>query len=263
MAVALALVFAASGGLIALIELVFMRPLRGRLQRLGDLVRTLDPLPSPPRIRGTDEIEEIRADLRRVMRRLDETRGDLAARRIRAEADSRTDPLTKLYNHRSFARLLLEEWDGAQRARSPLALLILDVDRFKSFNDELGHLVGNQVLEKIAGVIKEGVRRTDLVFRYAGDEFAVILPRTGLEQAVSIAEKIRLRVNSERLDGDGGRQFSVSIGAADLRSEMHAPDDLVQLADRALYQCKEAGRNVVAFPAARAGFRLYGQDEER
>lgn len=243
-------------------EVFFIRPLRGRLQRLSDMIRTLDPTPHPPRVRGADEIESIRADLRRTIRRLEEARGDLSVRRIRAEVDSRTDPLTKLYNHRSFTKYLLEEWESAVRARAPLALLIIDVDRFKSINDDLGHLVGNQALEKIAAAIREAVRGTDLVFRYAGDEFAVILPRTGLEQAVGVAEKIRLRVNAQRIEAQGTvRQLSCSIGAVELRPEMTTPEDLVQLADRALYQAKEAGRNEVAYPAGR-GFRLYGQGRE-
>ena len=240
-----------------------MRPLRRRLLRLSDLIRTMDPTPPPPRLRGRDELEEIRADLRRMMHRLDETRGDLAARRIRAEVDSRTDPLTKLYNHRSFARFILEEWESALRARAPLALLILDVDYFKSVNDELGHLAGNQALEKIAGLIRECVRPTDLVFRYAGDEFAIILPHTGLEQAANLAEKIRLRVNSQRIEGaEGGRQLSLTIGASEMRPEMRSPEELLGLADRALYQGKEAGRNVVACAVGRAGFKLYPRDQE-
>jgi len=192
------------------------------------------------------------------MRRFDETRGDLAVRRIRAEVDSRTDALTGLYNRRSFDRFLLEEWDTAKRARMPVAMLILDVDRFKNYNDTFGHPVGNQVLERLSTLIKESVRATDLLFRYAGDEFAVLLPKTGLEQAVMVAEKIRQRVNEQQLEIEGSpRQLSVSIGAAELLAEMRAPEDLVQLADRALYYSKEAGRNVVSFPYGRGVFRVY------
>jgi len=176
------LAYTAGGGLWALTEIFFIRPLRRRLLRLGDLVRMMDPGPPPPRIRGADELETLRADLRRVMRRFEETRGDLAVQRIRAEVDSRTDPLTKLYNHRSFARFLGEEWEKARRLRAPLALIFIDIDHFKNINDTLGHLVGNEVLERVAGLIKEVIRGTDLVFRYAGDEFAVLLPRTGLDQ---------------------------------------------------------------------------------
>lgn len=262
--VGIAMALSACGGLILLTEACFVRPLRRRLLRLSDLIRTMDPMPPPPRLRGRDELEEIRADLRRMMHRLDETRGDQAARRVRAEVDSRTDPLTKLYNHRSFARLILEEWESALRARAPLALLILDVDYFKSVNDELGHLAGNQALERIAGLIRESVRPTDLVFRYAGDEFAIILPRTGLEQAANLAEKIRLRVNGQRIEGPGGndRQLSLTIGASEMRPEMRSPEELLSLADRALYQGKEAGRNVVACAMGRAGFKLYPLDRE-
>ncbi len=260
--VGIALILLSCGGLILLAEVCFMRPLRRRLLRLSDLVRTMDPAPPPPRLRGRDELEEIRADLRRMMRRLEETRGDLAARRIRAEVDSRTDPLTRLYNHRSFTRYMLEEWESALRARAPLSLLILDVDYFKAVNDELGHLAGNQALEKIAGLIRESVRETDLVFRYAGDEFAIILPRTGLEHAASLAEKIRQRVGSQRIEGAGGsRQLSLTIGAAEMRPEIRSPEELLGLADRALYQGKEAGRNVVACAVGRAGFKLYQQEE--
>lgn len=261
--VGIALAYTACGGLLALTEAFFMRPLRRRLLRLSDLIRTMDPTPPPPRIRGADELEAIRADLRRIMRRLEETRGDLAARRIRAEVDSRTDPLTKLYNHRSFGHFLGEEWERARRLHAPLSLVFIDVDHFKSINDTLGHLAGNEVLERVAGLIKETVRGTDLVFRYAGDEFAAILPRIGLEGAVNLAEKIRLRVNAQRIETpEGGRQLSLSIGVAEARAEMGAPEDLVEMADRALYRAKEAGRNCVAYPAGRGGFRLYGREEE-
>ena len=248
----------AAAATILLAEMVFITPLRHRLRRLSDLLRTMDPTPPPPRVRGTDDLEDIRQELRRMMRRFDETRGDLAMRRIRAEADSRTDALTGLYNRRSFDRFLLEEWDTAKRARMPVAMLILDVDRFKNYNDTFGHPVGNQVLERLSTLIKESVRATDLLFRYAGDEFAVLLPKTGLEQAVMVAEKIRQRVNEQQLEIEGSpRQLSVSIGAAELLAEMRAPEDLVQLADRALYYSKEAGRNVVSYPYGRGVFRVY------
>ena len=248
----------AAAATILLAEMVFITPLRRRLRRLSDLLRTMDPTPPPPRVRGTDDLEDIRQELRRMMRRFDETRGDLAVRRIRAEVDSRTDALTGLYNRRSFDRFLLEEWDTAKRARMPVAMLILDVDRFKNYNDTFGHPVGNEVLERLSTLIKESVRATDLLFRYAGDEFAVLLPKTGLEQAVMVAEKIRQRVNEQQLEIEGSpRQLSVSIGAAELLAEMRAPEDLVQLADRALYYSKEAGRNVVSFPYGRGVFRVY------
>ncbi len=261
--VAFALVFVTSAGLVVLAEFCFMCPLRARLRRLDDLVRAMDPAPPPPRVRGADEIEMLHLDLRRIFRRFDETRGDLAARRVRAEVDSRTDPLTKLYNQRSFARFLMDEWERARRGRAPISLLILDLDRFKSINDELGHLLGNEALERVAAVIRESVRATDLAFRYAGDEFAVILPRTGLEQAVVIAEKIRQRVGGQRVgDEKGGRPLSVSVGAAEMTAETQAAEDLVQMADRALYQSKEAGRNVVSYPAGRSTFRTYRPEGE-
>ncbi|NLG83711.1 MAG: GGDEF domain-containing protein [Firmicutes bacterium] len=257
------LAYTAGGGLWALTEIFFIRPLRRRLLRLGDLVRMMDPGPPPPRIRGADELETLRADLRRVMRRFEETRGDLAVQRIRAEVDSRTDPLTKLYNHRSFARFLGEEWEKARRLRAPLALIFIDIDHFKNINDTLGHLVGNEVLERVAGLIKEVIRGTDLVFRYAGDEFAVLLPRTGLEQAVNLAERLRLRVHAQRLETpEGPRALSLSIGVAELGAQMKEPEDLVEMADRALYRAKEAGRNCVAYPVAQGGFRLCGREEE-
>ncbi|MGE5528667.1 MAG: GGDEF domain-containing protein [Patescibacteria group bacterium] len=260
-AVGLALIYLSCGGLLALAELCFIRPLRRRLIKLDDLIRTLDPSPPPPRIRGADEIELIRLDLRRLFQRLDQARGDMSVRRIRAEVDSRTDPLTRLHNQRSFAGFLAEEWERARRARTSLSLLIIDVDRFKSFNDELGHLVGNQVLERIAAVLKHCARETDLAFRYAGDEFAILLPRAGIEQALAVAEKIRAKVGSQRMEALGQRQMTVSTGAAEIAPEMQSPDDLVQAADRALYFAKEAGRNVVAYADRRAGLRLYKPGE--
>lgn len=257
--VGIGLAVLSSLGLLLVAELFFMSPLQKRLRRLSDLIRTMDTSP-PPRVRGADEVESLRADLRRLMQRIEETRGNLSVRRVQAEVDSRTDPLTKLYNHRSFVKYLAEMWENAQRTQMTMALLIIDVDRFKSINDDLGHLAGNEALERVAALIRESVRGTDLAFRYAGDEFAVLLPRTALEQAVSVGEKIRIRVNAQRLKD--GRQLSLSIGAAERLIEMRTPEELVQLADRALYQAKEAGRNQVAYPVGRGGFRSYGQGAE-
>ncbi len=249
-------------GQLCLVEFVFTRPLRRRLQKLDDTVRAMDPAPPPPRLRPGDELDAIRADLQRLIRRFDETRGDLNTKKIRAEVDSRTDPLTKLYNHRSFVRFAMDEWERAQHARAPLAMIILDVDKFKSINDDFGHQVGNQALEKVANAMRESVRASDLAFRYAGDEFAVLLPRSGLEQAVRVAEKIRLRVQEEYVESaTQRRQLSLSIGTAELRPEMRSYEDLVTAADRALYFSKEGGRNVVAYAVGRGAFRLYRPEE--
>lgn len=176
-------------------------------------------------------------------------------RRASAEADlaflSITDGLTGLANRRRFDEIIQREWRRTQRTGASLALLFLDVDRFKLLNDRYGHARGDEVLRVIAKVIDESLRRPgDMAARYGGEEFAVILPDTDMEGAKGIAETIRAGIESET-----GRPEShvpratVSIGIRALGPKSNfSVEDLLESADKALYRAKEEGRNrVVAF----------------
>lgn len=156
-----------------------------------------------------------------------------------------TDGLTGLYNHRHFHEVLIDELARAKRYGAKLSILLFDIDFFKKFNDTYGHKVGDRVLKTIAGVIERSKRKNDITARYGGEEFAVILPETGEEGALSIAERIRENVENTKINLSGKTlNVTISIGVAvwDHECDEH---EFVDQADKALYQSKDAGRNRV------------------
>jgi diguanylate cyclase (GGDEF)-like protein len=156
-----------------------------------------------------------------------------------------TDALTGLSNHRQFYNQLTREVRRAQRYERPLALLMLDLDHFKDFNDRHGHLAGDQALREVAEVLRQNARSVDLLARYGGEEFAVILPETDLARAALHAERVRAAVEAFPFLGgaSGPGSLTVSIGAAALRRSVRKGHDLVHDADQALYRAKTGGRN--------------------
>jgi diguanylate cyclase (GGDEF)-like protein len=167
--------------------------------------------------------------------------------RSKLENQSIRDGLTNLFN-RHFLELALErEVQRSSRRQAPLALLMLDVDHFKTFNDHFGHEAGDLVLREVAGCLQTAVRAEDIVCRYGGEEFVVLLPEISQEMALEAAERLRQRVTTMRLEfrGEPLRQISISIGLA-MYPELAADAvELLRMADRALYQAKHTGRNQV------------------
>jgi diguanylate cyclase (GGDEF)-like protein len=157
------------------------------------------------------------------------------------------DPLTGLFNHREFYRLLAEELERARRYRHPLSLLMLDLDFFKRVNDTYGHQAGDHALMTVTGLIAGELRRVDEVARYGGEEFAVILPETPGSEAMALAERIRQAVAAKPLAINKTEEVSltVSIGLAVFAEDAKTVDDLVKKADDALYRAKQEGRNRV------------------
>ncbi len=153
-----------------------------------------------------------------------------------------TDGLTGLKNHRSFQDKLAEEFERSRRYHTPLALLLLDVDKFKQFNDTFGHPAGDEVLKRVANALRHTARATDFVARYGGEEFVVALPETDTEGAMIVAERIREAVAGQEWEQ---RAITVSIGAAALQIATRDAAELVEEADKALYQSKQNGRNQV------------------
>jgi diguanylate cyclase (GGDEF)-like protein len=158
-----------------------------------------------------------------------------------------TDGLTKLYNSRSFYSQLETEVDRFNRYKHPLALLLLDLDHFKEYNDNYGHLEGDKVLVRFSQIIKSCLRTNDTAYRYGGEEFTVILPETGAEEAGTVAQRIRAALEAERfvpLDGKPVK-ITISIGV----TEYQAKEELstfIQRADQAMYRSKQKGRNLVS-----------------
>lgn len=168
---------------------------------------------------------------------------------------SSIDPLTGAANRRYFDRFVREEWARGVRSYRPVSLLMVDIDEFKAYNDNYGHVAGDEVLRRVAEALAQGVRRSvDFLARYGGEEFVVILPNTAQEGAATVAEALRARVEGLEIPHElslPGKIITISIGAASFVPQADVPwSQLVEAADRALYRAKEAGRNRVATPPA-------------
>jgi diguanylate cyclase (GGDEF)-like protein len=163
-----------------------------------------------------------------------------------------TDPLTGLHNRRYLWELLGRELLKARRNRTPVAAILADIDHFKRFNDSWGHEAGDLVLKRVADVIREHVRGSDIGCRYGGEELAVILPETTLEVAVERAERIRRGIAAVRLDYEGEQLDAVtsSFGVAIYPQHAGDAEELLRAADEALYEAKKAGRNRVVVSQA-------------
>ncbi len=158
-----------------------------------------------------------------------------------------TDALTSTFNYRYFAQKLEEEKLRASRYALALSLIMIDIDYFKKLNDTYGHESGNRVLEGLSEIIKECIRDVDIFARYGGEEFAVILPQTPLKDALVIGERIRFRVSEHKFESVKGEilKVTVSVGLTSYPENGHSHEELVSLADQALYRAKDEGRNLV------------------
>jgi diguanylate cyclase (GGDEF)-like protein len=163
----------------------------------------------------------------------------------RAEALSVTDDLTHLFNSRYLNMVLRRETKRASRNGRPLSLLFIDLDGFKGVNDTHGHLFGSRALVEAAGVIRTSARETDVVARFGGDEFALVLPDTGGEGAYAVGERIRDRIAEFKfLAADGlDIHLTASVGVATLPDVAASAEELVQAADKAMYAVKDSGKN--------------------
>jgi diguanylate cyclase (GGDEF)-like protein len=157
---------------------------------------------------------------------------------------ARTDFLTGLANHRHFQSTLSREVGRARRHSRPLSLLLIDMDLLKTVNDRFGHQAGDAVIRAVARRIQQTCREIDFAARYGGEEFVVILPETDLDGALLAAERIRRSIERTEV-GEIGR-ISASIGVASYPVNATNRDDLIRIADQALYVAKDAGRNQVA-----------------
>jgi len=174
---------------------------------------------------------------------------DNALRLEEAEALSVTDDLTRLYNSRFLTQALTREVKRARRSGRALALLFLDLDAFKRVNDKRGHLAGSRALVEVGQVLRQCTRESDILARFGGDEFAVVLPETDEAGALTVAERIRERLAASEVlasPAAPGLRLTVSIGLAALGDPaLTSADALLRAADEALYWVKEHGKNAV------------------
>jgi len=210
-------------------------------------LRTL--LDEPPLARADVEFADtvVRAAVAAIRRAqmIESTRADKA----RFEVLALTDPLTQTHNRRALMERLTSELERARRYALHLSVLMVDLDHFKLINDSYGHVVGDEVLRGVSRVLQREARAVDVVARFGGEEFLVVLPETGEEGAVALAERIRARVE-ETPPVTGGEygwlRVTVSIGVATVPSpRVNSPEELIAVADEALYRAKAQGRNRV------------------
>jgi diguanylate cyclase (GGDEF)-like protein len=164
----------------------------------------------------------------------------------KAQEQAITDGLTGLKTHRFFMEALAAEWKRATRAGRHFSLVLIDLDRFKFVNDFHGHLAGDAVLQRIARVLEQNCRRSDVVSRYGGDEFVIMMPETNVEQAVQLAGKLRACVEADPLLHD--KNITGSFGLATFPVHGSTPQELIQVADSAMYISKHHGGNRVSTP---------------
>jgi diguanylate cyclase (GGDEF)-like protein len=157
-----------------------------------------------------------------------------------------TDPLTKLLNRRSFFEKFSDELERSKRYKHKISVAMIDVDHFKPFNDMEGHLCGDEALRKISQIFLSGLRKTDVLSRYGGEEFLLMMPETNVAVGTEICERLRGAVENNVFQGQHGPAYlTVSIGVAGFSEQGDTPQELVKAADQALYQAKEFGRNRV------------------
>jgi diguanylate cyclase (GGDEF)-like protein/PAS domain S-box-containing protein len=201
------------------------------------------------RHRADDVVNLYRTKLEQTVK---QRTAELEAANYELSLMAKVDGLTQIANRRHFDQHLSDDWKRLARSKQPLSLIMCDVDYFKRFNDAYGHPEGDKVLQKIAAVLKQVVKRPDdLPARYGGEEFTIILPNTDLVGAMQVAEKIRKEVLALRIDHNGSSVngfVTLSLGIAtvtpnEIAESVRSPQDLIKIADHALYQAKNNGRN--------------------
>jgi len=228
-------------------------PLSGRDDDLAVLGRTFNQMAEALE-QHTHGLEK---QVRQRTRELERANRQLQEANERLQRLAVTDGLTGLYNFRYLRQTLEMELHRASRQKSPLSLLMLDVDLFKQFNDRYGHPAGDRVLQRIAWILQKRLRVTDIPCRYGGEEFAVVLPDTDSPAAIQVAEEIRRRVEGEDFSEGTGvdhATLTISIGVASFPGHGKDPETLLKAADTALYRAKDSGRNrvVLASPLEEA-----------
>ncbi len=228
---------------------VFALPLAGRDRRIGALVAFDRAAASQKPKLAPRLLQSVTLLLEPAAMALDS-----ALLLKRAEELSVTDDLTQLYNSRYLNLVLRRETKRASRSGRPLSLLFIDLDGFKSVNDNHGHLYGSRALVEAAGLIRGSARETDVVSRFGGDEFAIVLPDTGGEGAFAVGERVRDRVAAHAFLADDGLNLhlTASIGVATLPDVAASAEELVAAADKAMYSVKDSGKNGIQAASAPA-----------
>jgi diguanylate cyclase (GGDEF)-like protein len=177
--------------------------------------------------------------------RLKRAHDEMVSSKRRLELLAIRDELTGVYNYRYLQTRLSEEFKRAQRYRHPLACAMIDIDRFKTFNDEHGHDVGDQVLREVSSRISGSLREIDVVARYGGEEFLLVLPNTHFAGALTVADRVWRAVGQKPIPiGERRHKVTISVGVSLYPSrDIKSKDQLLKAADEALYRAKNEGRD--------------------
>ena len=212
-------------------------PIDGGTDKVQGVLITLD---------DVTELEQRNTDLETMVTRLEKTKGQVQQQNKELHYLATRDPLTGCLNRRSLSDQFEGLFDSAREAGTELSCFMVDLDHFKFVNDNHGHATGDQVIKLLAELLESNTREGDLVGRYGGEEFCVVLPGQTIEIATTVAERIRLRMKDESTKRfEGGLRVTASIGVASIFDKPANPDELTNLADEALYVAKESGRNRV------------------
>jgi diguanylate cyclase (GGDEF)-like protein/PAS domain S-box-containing protein len=190
------------------------------------------------------DLEEKQVELKQTISQLEDSREELREKAVELEYLATRDSLTGCLNRRAFFSNSERLFDEAKRLNSSISCIMADIDHFKSINDRYGHATGDKVIQMIANELRTNGRPDDLVGRYGGEEFCIILPGVNCEEAFTMAERFRLAIkNSSQLQLASSIRITSSFGVAELSVDISNPGELIDRADKALYAAKEGGRN--------------------
>lgn len=198
--------------------------------------------------RANQQLTEINGALVRTVSNLEAAQTEILRQNGELERLASRDPLTGCLNRRAFYALFEKAFAESRQHRGDLCCLMVDIDHFKRVNDQFGHAVGDQAIRAVANCLSGGLRLTDTVGRYGGEEFCLMFPRTTLAEASDLAERQRIRIGTEagsRMRMVSGMTLTVSIGVSAIACGAQTPLELIDQADKALYAAKESGRNCV------------------
>jgi diguanylate cyclase (GGDEF)-like protein len=198
--------------------------------------------------RANDQLTQANQALVRTVADLDEAQTEISRKNSELEQLASRDPLTGCLNRRAAYLNLETAFAESHEQGTELSCLMVDIDNFKRVNDRFGHMVGDHAIQAVAACLSGGLRLTDTVGRYGGEEFCLVFPRTSLAEAAEMAERLRIRIETEagsRVRTSFRLALTVSCGISSTRLGANTPLELVDQADKALYAAKEAGRNCV------------------
>ena len=198
--------------------------------------------------RANQQLTDINGALMRTVVNLESAQTEILRKNGELERLASRDPLTGCLNRRAFYALFEKAFAESREHGGELCCVMVDIDNFKRVNDRYGHAVGDQAIQAVANCLSAGLRLTDTVGRYGGEEFCLMFPRTTLAEATDLAERLRIRVGAEagsRLRMVSGLTLTVSLGVSALAFGARTPLELIDQADKALYAAKEGGRNCV------------------